>query len=129
MGDIMTLLELFISLGYTEEQYLIIRNDYTFRRMTDDTLFINVLVNYKWFAKTYGKQNVIKITTRHPMLYGLNIENMEQKLKDLISLGYTRNEAIQLTLRYPNIFGYTIIVSDFFNFTFEKFGYFAVGGC
>ena len=45
VGDFMSLLEIFISLGYTYEEYLAIRNDYTFRRITDDKMTVNVLRN------------------------------------------------------------------------------------
>jgi len=101
----MNLLELFISLGYTEEEYLYIRNDYTFRRMTDETMYNNVLRNYNWLVELYGKSNVIKITKNSPMIYGLNIENMNQKINFLMELGYSRADVIKITKKYPIIYG------------------------
>lgn len=104
----MTLLELFINLGYTKKEYELIRNDYTFRRVTNDTLYNNVLRNYKWLSLLYGKKNVKKITTMYPTIYGLKTENMDQQIEDIINLGYTRKDVIKMTKNCPMLYGYSI---------------------
>ena len=43
-----------------------------------------------------------------PTLYCYSIENIKQKIDDLISLGYSRDDVIKMTKQLPTLFGYGI---------------------
>ena len=43
-----------------------------------------------------------------PTIYGYSIENIKQKITDMIELGYTREEVIKMTKSFPAIYSYSI---------------------
>jgi len=38
----------------------------------------------------------------------LNVENIKQKIKDMLELGYSYNDIIKMTKQLPAIYGYSI---------------------
>ena len=105
----MTLKEEFIKLGYTEEDYEIIRNNYSVNHIKDETLIKKLKDNFAFLIKMgYTKEEIIKMTKSIPQIYSLSIENMKQKIEDIISLGYTKEEVIKMTKILPAIYGYSI---------------------
>ena len=56
----------------------------------------------------YSKEDVIKMTKRLPSLYGLSIENIKQKIEDLISLGCDKEDVIKMTQNLPSLYSYSI---------------------
>lgn len=77
----MTLKEEFIKLGYTEEDYEIIRNNYAVIQIKDETLIKKLKDNFAFLLKIgYTKEEVIKMTKILPSIYGFSIENMKQKI-------------------------------------------------
>ena len=105
----MTLKEEFIKLGYTEEDYEIIRNNYAVNQIKDETLIKKLKDNFAFLLKMgYTKEEVIKMTKSSPQIYSYSIENMKQKIEDIISLGYTKEEVIKMTKTLPAIYGYSI---------------------
>ena len=77
----MTLKEEFIKLGYTEEDYEIIRNNYAVNQIKDETLIKKLKDNFAFLLKIgYTKEEVITMTKSFPPIYGLSIENMKQKI-------------------------------------------------
>ena len=105
----MTLKEEFIKLGYTEEDYEIIRNNYAVNQIKDETLIKKLKDNFAFLLKMgYTKEEVIKMTKTLPAIYGYSIENMKQKIEDIISLGYTKEEVIKMTKILPAIYGLSI---------------------
>ena len=48
------------------------------------------------------------MTKSLPTLYGYGIENIKQKMDNLISLGYSRNDVIKITKQLPALFGLSI---------------------
>ena len=77
----MSLLELFISLGYTNEEYNLIRSKI---ELSDDSLYNYVKLNYEWFISMYDKKTIIRMTKICPFLYTLNIEYMKQKIDNIM---------------------------------------------
>ena len=105
----MTLKEEFIKLGYTEEDYEIIRNNYAVNQIKDETLIKKLKDNFAFLLKMgYTKEEVIKMTKSLPQIYSYSIENMKQKIEDIISLGYTKEEVIKMTKSLPQIYGLSI---------------------
>ena len=43
-----------------------------------------------------------------PAIYGHSIENMKQKIEDIVNLGYTKEEVIKMTKILPAIYGLSI---------------------
>ena len=105
----MTLKEEFIKLGYTEEDYEIIRNNYAINQIKDETLIKKLKDNFAFLLKMgYTKEEVIKMTKSSPQIYGYSIENMKQKIEDMIALGYTKEEVIKMTKSSPTIYNLSI---------------------
>ena len=48
------------------------------------------------------------MTKNYPAIYSLSIDNMKQKIEDLISLGYSKEEILKMTLNLPSIYGLSI---------------------
>ena len=105
----MTLKEEFIKLGYTEEDYEIIRNNYAVNQIKDETLIKKLKDNFAFLLKMgYTKEEVVKMTKSSPSIYGLSKENIKQKIKDMNTLGYTKEEVIKMTKSLPQIYGLSI---------------------
>ena len=105
----MALKEEFIKLGYTEEEYHDIRNSYPINNLKGETLIKKLKDNFNYLLKNgYTKEEVIKMTTKLPAIYGYSIESIKQKIEDMIDLGYTKEEVIKMTTKLPAIYGYSI---------------------
>ena len=105
----MTLKEEFIKLGYTEEDYEIIKNNYSVIHIKDEALIKRLKDNFSFLLKMgYTKEEVIKMTKSLPSIYSYSIENMKQKIEDMIALGYTKEEVIKMTKRFPSIYCFSI---------------------
>ena len=48
------------------------------------------------------------MTKTLPSLYSYGLENIKQKIDDLISLGYSYNDIIKMTKELPSLYGYSI---------------------
>ena len=48
------------------------------------------------------------MTKSLPQIYGLSIENIQQKIEDLKKLGYSQEEVIKMTKSLPQIYGLSI---------------------
>ena len=109
LGDKMNLKEEFIKLGYTEDDYNEIRNSYALINIKDETISMHLKDIFTFFLECgYTKEEVIKITKILPAIYGLSIENMKQKIVDIMDLGYTKEEVIKMTKILPSIYGLSI---------------------
>ncbi len=109
LGDKMNLKEEFIKLGYTEDDYNEIRNSYPLINIKDETISMHLKDIFTFFLECgYTKKEVIKITKILPAIYGLSIENMKQKIVDIMDLGYTKEEVIKMTKTLPAIYSLSI---------------------
>ena len=80
--------KLFIELGYTEKDYLEIKNSYPLERTKEETLIKKVKENYDFLLSLgYSKEDVIKMTKSLPGIYSLSIENIKQKIEFYDSIG------------------------------------------
>ena len=105
----MDLENLFLKLGYTKEEYEKIVSSYQLNRLKKETLYDKVLENYKFLLSLgYTREEVIRMTKTLPSIYGYSIENMKQKIEDIMLLGYTREDVIKITKTLPSIYGYSI---------------------
>ena len=101
--------ELFLSLGYTEEEYKEIVNSYSLINLKPATLQIIVKENYDFLISLgYTQEEIIKMTKSLPNIYGYSIENIKQKIEDLKELGYTQEEVIKMTKILPALYGLSI---------------------
>ena len=101
--------ELFLSLGYTEEEYKEIVNSYSLINSKPETLQIRVRENYELLISLgYTKEEIIKMTKSVPAICNYSIENIKQKIEDLKELGYTQEEIIKMTKILPAIYSLSI---------------------
>ena len=109
LGDKMNLKEEFIKLGYTEDDYNEIRNSYALMNTKDETISMHLKDIFTFFLECgYTKEEIIKMTKTLPSIYGYSIENMKQKIVDIMELGYTKEEVIKMTKTLPAIYSYSI---------------------
>ena len=102
LGDKMNLKEEFIKLGYTENDYNEIRNSYALMNIKDETISIHLKDIFTFFLECgYTKEEIIKMTKTSPSIYGYSIENMKQKIVDIMELGYTKEEIMKMTKTLP----------------------------
>ena len=101
----MNLLDLFLSLGYSYQEYNTIRSKI---ELSDSVLYNYVKNNYEWFLGIYNKKSIIKMTVSYPLLYTLGVSNMQEKINALIKLGYTKSEVIKITKVNPSLYGYSV---------------------
>ena len=105
----MNLKQLFIELGYTEEEYNKIRFDYVLSKLKDETIAIHVKDIFNYFISIgYTREEIIKMSKKFPIIYSLYKEGINQKMEDLCELGYTHEEVIKLTKKYPALYSYSI---------------------
>ena len=101
--------ELFLKLGYNENEYVEIVNTYSIIDMKAETLLKKIKEIYDFLISLgYSKEEVIKMTKSLPQIYGLSIENINQKIEDMEELGYSREEIIKMTKSLPFIYGLRI---------------------
>ena len=75
----------------------------------DETISMHLKDIFTFFLECgYTKEEVIKITKILPAIYGLSIENMKQKIVDIMDLGYTKEEVIKMTKTLPALYGLSI---------------------
>ena len=80
--------ELFLELGYSENEYVEIVNTYSIITMKPETLMRKVKENYEFLISLgYSKEEVIKMTKSFPQIYGFSIENIKQKIEFYDSIG------------------------------------------
>ena len=76
--------ELFLSLGYTEEEINEIKKCYPVSNVKDDTLLKRVKEMHDYlFSFGYTKEEIIRITITLPQIYSLTIGNINNKIKML----------------------------------------------
>ena len=101
--------ELFLELGYSENEYVEIVNTYQIITMKLETLMRKVKENYEFLISLgYSKEEIIKMTKNLPTIYSYSIENIKQKIEEMEELGYSREEVIKMTIGLPSILGLSI---------------------
>ena len=108
INDIPELKDLFLSLGYTFEEYHTIINNEIIKNYSEDTLIKKVKTVYDYLSQDYTRDEIIKISKILPSIYCHSIENIKQKRENMESLGYTKEEVIKMTKRLPAIYCYSI---------------------
>ena len=108
INDTKKLENLFLSLGYTKEDYQKIITTYPINNLKEETLIKKVNEVYNYLSEMYTKEEVIKMTKSMPAIYGYSIENIKQKIEDMINLGYTKEEVIKMTKSMPTIYNLSI---------------------
>ena len=101
--------KVFIDFGYTKEDYLSIRKHYSLNEYTDEKLLekFKCITNY-FLSNGYSKNVILKMTKFLPTIYCLSIENIKQKIEDMISLGYSKDDILKMTKLFPSLYGYSI---------------------
>ena len=95
--------------GFLDEDINIILTIYPINNLSEDTLLNHCVKNNNFFLEIgYSKLEIIKMTKSSPALCGYSIENIKQKIEDLVSLGYSKTEVIKMTKSLPTLYGLSI---------------------
>ncbi len=107
--DSQKLKELFLSIGYNEEDYKKIINNSSLEKYNEETLYQKVELIYGYLINLkYSPKNIIKMSIKHPKIFEYTIDNITQKIKEVMSLGYTKEEVIKMTRSLPQIYSYSV---------------------
>ena len=99
----------FIDFGYTKEEYQNMRNYCSIDRYTDLKLLEKFnSINYYLLSNGYTRKDIIKMVKILPTLYSYSLENIKQKVNDMVSLGYSFDDVVKMTKSLPNIYGLSI---------------------
>ena len=80
-------------LGYKEHDIELMLNHYSLKKMRNDTLLKKINETYQLLLTLgYTKEEVIKMTKRLPAIYSLSIENIKQKMEDIVKAVNTKEE-------------------------------------
>ena len=83
---------LLLDLGYQEKEIENILITYPLTNLKDETLYKNIKNNYTNLVDIgYTKEQVLKMTTLLPSIYGYNVNKINQKIDDLVSLSLKDN--------------------------------------
>ena len=87
--DLEAIYAVMYDIGYNDKEIDKILYDSNLVFIKENTLLkkINCIYNLL-ISLGYSRADVIKMTKLLPSLYGYSIENIKQKIEDLISLGY-----------------------------------------
>lgn len=73
--------KLMLELWYNKEDIELIKESYSVKDLKEETLFNNIKRNYYFFLGLgYKKEEVIKMTKSLLSIYGLNINNIKEKI-------------------------------------------------
>lgn len=100
--------QLLLSLGYTNKVAQEIVNSSLLHSHKDESLLKNILNVYSYLKKYYTKNEIIKMTKNLPSLYSHGVENLKQKMDDMIKLGYTKKDVIEMTKKFPALYSHAI---------------------
>ena len=78
--------DFFIECGYSDDEFNLIRNNYSLIKMSDDTLLARFKEVYDYFIEFgFNKQEIIKNTCFFPSICGLSLDNIKGKYYLLVS--------------------------------------------
>jgi len=77
-------------------------------RLKYETLFLHIKDFDSLCEFGYSRKDIIKMTNSFIPLFGLNIESLKQRIKDLKTLGYSQNNVVKMTKQLPSIYSYSI---------------------
>ncbi len=100
--------QLLLSFGYIKEDAQEVVNSLFLHKLKDESLCKNILNVYNYLRDYYTKEEIVKMTKLLPALYGLDIENIRQKIDNIEKLGYERKDVIEMTKKLPALFSYSI---------------------
>ena len=101
--------QILIDLGFEEKEAKIILNTSSSHLLKDSTLVIKIYEIYDFLINLgYTKNDIIKIAKTLSNMFCYNVENMQQKIDDMMLLGYTKVEVMKMIKNLPSIFCYTI---------------------
>lgn len=108
MGDNMVV-ELLLELGYNDGDIKTIIDKNKLNNCKMDTLYLKINeISTFLLDFGYSRKELIKITKSCPLIYGLSVKNMEDKINYLRGLGLDDKAIIKMTKSCPLIYGYGI---------------------
>lgn len=93
--------------GYSQDKISKIITNYELIRYKENTLLIKIKVINAYLLTFLTKEQVIKLTTKFPQIYGYNLTTIKDKLDYLENLGYSKDNMIKIILGLPNILAYS----------------------
>lgn len=108
-----------VELGYSKEDAQNIRNSHPLVGYTEETLLKKVNDAIAYFEQIkVSKKAMRKMFKKIPGILGLSIDNLEQKRKDILALGFTPEEFNKMVYDYPTIYSNSIekLIDSFNNY-------------
>lgn len=93
--------------GYSQDKISKIITNYELIRYKENTLLIKIKIINEYLLTFLTIEQVIKLTTKFPQIYGYNLTTLKDKLDYLENLGYSKDNLIKIILSLPNILAYS----------------------
>lgn len=106
--EIQVFKNLFLSLGFSEEDIYKIINSYSFKEHYEEPFINNIRQVYNYLSQYYNKEELVKMITSFPPIIGLKDTNIKQKIEEICKLGCTKEEAIKILKTAPSLYGLSI---------------------
>lgn len=93
------------NMGYTEDQISLILSSYPIRKQSESTL-LYAIKNLTNFFHRNGVDNtdIVYITTIIPNIIMMSIENIKERIQELLQFGFLKSEVFQMLKTYPYLF-------------------------
>ncbi|MCI6266857.1 MAG: hypothetical protein MR598_08455 [Erysipelotrichaceae bacterium] len=102
------LIKYLLDFGFLEEEVVSILNDKTIKQSKEETILAHAKdINDYLLREHCSKEEIIKEVTDFPKLYGHTQENIEQKNKDLLELGFSKQNIQLIRKRFSRIYSYS----------------------
>ena len=94
--------EYLLDIGYKEKQIQLLKNNYYLKREAPHTLIFSFKTLLQYLSKNgFSNQDFIDVTIKNPNLLGVSIENIKNRVQEVISLGFQKNQVFELIKGYP----------------------------
>jgi len=103
--------------GYREKDINTIKKIKILKTYKEDSILLKIELINNYLLKYYSKNEIIRITSIFPEIYGYSLETLDKKIEDLKTLGYIEVDLLKMIKEFPNLLGYDIesIKSKFLN--------------
>lgn len=93
--------------GYRECEIKLILNDYEILNYNETSLLNKIKIINEYLETIFNQEEIIRITSTCPSLYGYNLNYIKNKYLNFINIGYDKITLNKMILKFPNIIIYT----------------------
>ena len=94
-----------VDLGYTENDVKIVTNLHILKHYEEDIICKKIQDVYNFFLNCgYQPAEIIKMTKNCLSIFGYNVSSIQNKIKEIIKLGFDRNDVYRMAKLHLQIY-------------------------